>query len=94
MIVLFGIVWYCYVLLYCAYCNNSCKTNQYCMVLVNIVWFCYLQKIADNIQQNQTTLITILIQFCSVLLHLLYVCPAVPAPAAHAPALVPALLCH
>jgi hypothetical protein len=44
MIVLFGIVWYCYVLLYCGYCNNSCKTNQYCMVLLNIVRFCYLQK--------------------------------------------------
>jgi hypothetical protein len=60
---------------------------EYCSVLL-------LAKIADNIQQNQTTLITILIQFCSVLLHLLYVCPAVPAPAAHAPAPVPALLCH
>ena len=36
-IVLLYIVLYCFVLLYCAYCNNSCKTNQYCLILFDFV---------------------------------------------------------
>ena len=35
--IVFSIVWYCSILLYCTYCNNSCKTRAYCMILCTIL---------------------------------------------------------